>query len=180
MNQNLFRVYSYMSTSAFFNVISATGFLMHEAGPFTRNGLYSREEAAKVDFRVGSPWGKTALLTGWGVDDLLYRTAHIEYYFTSYYIGFEHRFSPRLDVKALAEDVRAWRIYQNRWGICADLAPRWKHRFHPEAQLGPAGFKFFLQRQRVSRLRRNAKQHIHILFAAISPHVPRESHSASR
>ena len=64
MDQNLFRVYSYMSTSSFFNVISATGFLMREAGPFTQSGQYSRELAAKVDFRVGSPWGKTALLTG--------------------------------------------------------------------------------------------------------------------
>ena len=64
MDQNLFRVYSYMTTSSFFNLISATGFLMREAGPFTQSGQYSRELAAKVDFRVGSPWGKTALLTG--------------------------------------------------------------------------------------------------------------------
>ena len=132
MNQNLFRVYSYMSTSSFFNVISATGFLMHEAGPFTESGLYSRELAGKVDFRVGAPWGKTALLTGWGVDDLWFKSAHIEYYFTSSYVGFEHRFSPRLDVKALAEFVRSWRIYQNRWGIAQNLRPAGSVDFIPK------------------------------------------------
>jgi len=132
MNQNLFRVYSYMSTSAFFNVISATGFLMHEAGPFTQNGLYSRELAGKLDFRVGAPWGKTALLTGWGADDLWFKSAHIEYYFTSSYVGFEHRFSQRLDVKALAEYVRSWRIYQNRWGIAQTLRPAGSIDFIPK------------------------------------------------
>ena len=132
MDQNLFRVYSYMSTSSFFNVISATGFLMREAGPFTESGLYSRELAGKVDFRVGSPWGKTALLTGWGVDDLLFKSAYIEYYFTSSYVGFEHRFSQRLDLKALAEDVRAWRVYQSRWGISQNLRPAGSVDFIPK------------------------------------------------
>jgi tetratricopeptide (TPR) repeat protein len=132
MNQNLFRVYSYLSTSSFFNVISASGFAMREAGPFTKNGYYSRELAAKVDFRVGSPWGKTALLTGWGVDDLLFKSAYIEYYFTSSYAGFEHRFSPRLDLKALAEDVRSWRIYQSHSGISQNLRPAGSIDFIPK------------------------------------------------
>jgi hypothetical protein len=132
MNQNLFREYGYLSTSSFFNVISATGFLMHESGPFTQSGLNSQELAAKIDFRVGSPWGKTALLTGWGVDDLWFRSAHIEYYFTSSYVGFEHRFSPRLNVKALAEFVRSWRIYQNRWGIAQNLRPAGSIDFSPK------------------------------------------------
>lgn len=131
MDQNLFRAYSYMSTSSFFNAISATGFLMREAGPFTKSGQYSRELAAKLDFRVGSPWGKTALLTGWGVDDLLFKSAYIEYYFTSSYLGFEHRFSPRLDVKVLAEDIRSWRIYQSHWGISQSLRPAGSVDFIP-------------------------------------------------
>jgi hypothetical protein len=132
MDQNLFRVYSYMSTSSFFNVISVSGFAMREAGPFTKSGLYSRELSGKLDFRVGSPWGKTALLTGYGVDDLLFKSAYIEYYFTSSYIGFEHRFSPRLDIKALAEDVRSWRIYQSRWGISQNLRPAGSVDFIPK------------------------------------------------
>jgi tetratricopeptide (TPR) repeat protein len=131
MDQNLFRIYTYMSTSSFFNVISATGFLMREAGPFTQSGQYSRELAGKVDFHVGAPWGKTALLTGWGVDDLLFKSAYIEYHFTSSYVGIDHKFSQRLDVKALAEDVRAWRIYQNRWGISQNLRPAGSVDFVP-------------------------------------------------
>ena len=132
MNQNLFRLYSYVSTSSFFNVISGTGFLMHETGPFTQSGQNSHELAAKVDFRVGAPWGKTALLTGWGVDDLWFRSAHIEYYFTSSYVGFEHKFSQRLDVKAIAEFVRSWRIYQNRSGIAQSLRPAGSIDFIPK------------------------------------------------
>ena len=132
MNQNLFRLYGYVSTSSLFNVISGTGFLMHETGPFTQSGQNSHELAAKVNFRVGAPWGKTALLTGWGVDDLWFRSAHIEYYFTSSYVGFEHRFSQRLDVKALAEFVRSWRIYQNRSGIAQSLRPAGSIDFIPK------------------------------------------------
>jgi tetratricopeptide (TPR) repeat protein len=132
MNQNLFRVYGYVSTSSFFNVISATGFLMHETGPFTESGLHSRELAGKVDFRVGAPWGKTALLTGWGADDLWFRSAHIEYYFTSSYVGLERKFSPRLTVRGLAEFVRSWRIYQNRWGIAQTLRPAGSIDFIPK------------------------------------------------
>ena len=122
----------------------------------------------KVDFRVGSPWGKTALLTGWGVDDLLFKSAYIEYYFTSSYLGFEHRFSPRLDVKALAEDVRSWRIYQVALGYFAESAPGRKCRFHPQAQLGPAILKRLFKCQRISHLRRDAEWDFHLLFAAVS------------
>lgn len=132
MNQNLRRFYSYLSTSSFFNVISATGFLMQETGPFTQSGQYSREVAAKVNFRVGTPWGKTALLTGWGVDDLWFNKAHIEYYFTSSYVGIDHKFSQRLEVKALAEFVRSWRIYRNRYGIAQSLRPAVSIDFIPK------------------------------------------------
>ena len=131
MNQNLFRVFAYMSTSSFFNVISASGFLMREAGPFTESGLYSRDLAGSIDFRVGAPWGKTSLLTGWGANNLVFASAHIEDYFTSSYVGLEHRFSGRLDLKALAEDVRAWRIFGPRWGIAQNLRPAGSIDFIP-------------------------------------------------
>ena len=132
MDQNLFRVYAYMSTSSFFNVIAANGFLMREAGPFTESGLYSSQVAGNVDFRVGKPWGKTALLTGWGANDLVFKSANIEYYFTSSYAGLEHKFFNRLDLKALAEDVRAWRIYGARSGIAQNLRPAGSVDFIPK------------------------------------------------
>ena len=131
MDQNLFRVFTYMSTSSFFHVISANGFLMREAGPFTETSLSSRDLAGSVGFRVGAPWGKTAVLTGWGANDLVFTPAHIEDYLTSSYAGIEHKFSDRLDLKALAEDVRAWRIFGPRSGIAQNLRPAGSIDFTP-------------------------------------------------
>ena len=42
LNQNLFRMFIYMNTSSFFNAISATGYLIRESGPFTRDNEHSR------------------------------------------------------------------------------------------------------------------------------------------
>jgi tetratricopeptide (TPR) repeat protein len=131
LDQNLFRVYAYLSTSSFFNVISATGFVEREAGPFTLSGLYSKNLAGSVDFRVGAPWGKTALLTGWGASDLVFKSANIEDYFTSTYVGIEHRFSDRVDLKVMAEDVRAWRIFGSRFAIAQNLRPAGSLDFIP-------------------------------------------------
>jgi tetratricopeptide (TPR) repeat protein len=131
MDQNLFRVYAYMNTSSFFNAVSVSGYAFRESGPFTEMTLHSRELAGSLNFRVGAPWGKNALLTGWGVDDQVYMLIHTEDYFTSAYIGFDHKFSPRLDVNALAEDVRAWRIFGTRWGIAQNLRPAGSVDFIP-------------------------------------------------
>src|SRR5947209_20122404 len=69
MNQNLFRQFLYVYSSPFFNWLSFSGSAMHEAGPFTERNLHSRDLAAKIDFVVGRPWDKTALLTGYSVRD---------------------------------------------------------------------------------------------------------------
>jgi tetratricopeptide (TPR) repeat protein len=123
MDQNLFRVYTYLNTSSFFNAVSVSGYALRESGPFTESNLHSRDLAAAVNFRVGAPWGSTALVTGWGVNDQLFRTIHTEDYYASSYIGLEHRFSSRLNVSALAEYMRAWRIFGSRWAIAQDLRP---------------------------------------------------------
>ena len=132
MNQNLFREYAYMSTSSFFNAVSVNGYIFRESGPFTEMKLSSRELSAALNFRVGAPWGKTALLTGWGADDQVYRQAHIEDYFTSAYIGLDRKFlTNRLDVSAVLEDVRAWRIFGTPWGIAQNLRPAGSIDFKP-------------------------------------------------
>ena len=123
MNQNLFRVFTYLTTSSFFNAVSVSGYALRESGPFTDETLHSRELAAALNFRVGAPWGNTALITGWGVDDQLFLLEHTEDYYTSSYIGIEHRFSPRLNISAMVEDLRAWRIFGPRWGIAQNLRP---------------------------------------------------------
>ena len=73
MNQNLFRQFLYVSTSSFFNWVSFTGSAEHESGPFLNQNLHSRDVFANVEFTVGRPWGKTSLITGYSVRDLLFR-----------------------------------------------------------------------------------------------------------
>ncbi len=131
LNQNLFRVFTYVSTSSFFNVISASGFVLREAGPFTESNLHSRTLAGGVDFRVGQPWGKTALVTGWGASDQLFSPENTENYYTSSYLGLERRFSERLLVRAVAEDLRAWRVVGANSGIAQALRPAGSVQFAP-------------------------------------------------
>lgn len=131
MNQNLFRVFTYMSTSSFFNAVSMDAYIIHEVGPFTEINLHSRATSGAVDFRVGSPWGKTALVTGWGANDQQFTPAGIEDYYTSSYIGVDRRVSDRLEIRALAEDLRAWRIVSPHSGISQALRPAADVQFFP-------------------------------------------------
>jgi hypothetical protein len=124
MNQNLFRVFTFLNTGSFFNALSVSGYVIHESGPFTDNkGLSSSLFTAAVDFRVGSPWGKTALLTGWGASKQTFSPRNYQNYFTSSYIGAEHRFGDHLDVRAMLEFLRAWRVVDTNSGIAQNLRP---------------------------------------------------------
>jgi len=131
MNQNLFRQFLYMSTSAFFNIVSVSGYAIREAGPFTESTQRSRDLAGALNFRVGRPWGKTALLTGWGGRDDRFSPVISEDYYTSAYVGVEHRFSERLRFTAIAEDLRAWRIFAGRSAIAQALRPAGTVEFSP-------------------------------------------------
>ena len=123
MNQNLFRVFTYVSTSSFFNLIAGNAYVIREAGPFTESNLYSRSLTGGVDFRVGAPWGKTALVTGWGATHQTFSPDGYENYYTSSYAGIERQFSDRLNLRAVAEYLRAWRIVPPNSGIAQDLRP---------------------------------------------------------
>lgn len=131
MNQNLFRLFAYMSTSSFFNAVSVSGYIIREAGPFTESSLHSRAMTAALDFRIGAPWGKTAFVTGWGANDQLFKPVNDEDYYTSAYVGVDHRFSERLDLKAIVEDLRAWRIFGSNWADAQDLHPAAMVEFAP-------------------------------------------------
>jgi tetratricopeptide (TPR) repeat protein len=132
MNQNLFRLFMYVSTSSFFNALSVSGYVIRETGPFTETNLQSRSLTGAVDFRVGAPWGKTALVTGWGSTDQQFSPVNFENYYTSSYIGLERRFSDRLLVKAVVEDLRSWRIVGANSGIAQDLRPAGTVDFTPK------------------------------------------------
>jgi predicted Zn-dependent protease len=132
LNQSLFRVFTYMSTSSFFNSVSVSGYVMRESGPFTESNLHSLATSAAVNFRVGAPWGRTALVTGWGATDQQFSPVNYEAYYTSSYIGLERKFGGRLDIKAVAEDVRAWRIVGADWGNAQNLRPAGTVDFAPD------------------------------------------------
>lgn len=131
MNQNLFRVFTYVSTSSFFNAVSVSGYFIRESGPFTESNLNSQAIAGAIDFRVGAPWGKTALVVGWGSNDQQISPAHYENYLTSSYIGIERRFGERLTAKAAAEDLRSWRVVGTKFGIAQNLRPAGTVDFAP-------------------------------------------------
>ena len=131
MNQNLFREFAYVTTSSFFNAVSMSGYVIHESGPFTESNLHSRTLAGAVDFRVASPWGKNALLLGWGASDQLFTPTNFEDYLTASYVGFERKFSDRLLARAMLEDVRAWRVVGINSAIAQNVRPAASVNFIP-------------------------------------------------
>jgi len=131
MNQNLFRLFGYVSTSSFVNALSMSGYVIRETGPFTESNLHSAALTGAIDFRVGAPWGKTALITGWGSNDQKFSPVNYEDYLTSSYIGIDRHFGSKLDVRAMAEDVRAWRIVGTNSGIAQNLRPAGTVDFAP-------------------------------------------------
>jgi tetratricopeptide (TPR) repeat protein len=131
LNQNLLRQFTYASTSSFFNAVSVSGYVLHESGPFTEINLHSSMLAGALDFRVGAPWAKTSLVTGWAASDQKFTPQSIENYYTSSYIGLERRFTPRLNVRAVFEDLRAWRTVGTRSGISQAIRPAGVVDFFP-------------------------------------------------
>jgi tetratricopeptide (TPR) repeat protein len=124
MNQNLFRQFVYVASSPISNWFSFSGNLIREAGPFTEQDLHSRDLSGALEFRVGRPWSKSALLTGYNARDLLFGPSVHEYYQTITYAGMQHGFGSRLRVSAVAEFLRAWRVEGNQFAIAQTLRPR--------------------------------------------------------
>ncbi|MGH9503240.1 MAG: tetratricopeptide repeat protein [Terriglobales bacterium] len=131
MNQNLFRQFLYMSTSSFFNMVAVNGYAIRESGPFTLSHLHSRDLGSQLNFRIGRPWGRTALLTGYGVRDLQFSPTIREFFFTSSYVGVERKVKDNLSFKVLAEDLRAWRVEGNQYAIAQALRPAASVQYSP-------------------------------------------------
>jgi tetratricopeptide (TPR) repeat protein len=124
LDQNLFRQFLYVASSPIGNWLSFSGNLIREAGPFTEQDLHSRDFSGALDFRVGRPWGKTVLLTGYSARDLLFGPSVQEYYQTISYAGLQHGFGSRLRASVVAEFLRAWRVEGNEYAIAQTLRPR--------------------------------------------------------
>jgi hypothetical protein len=131
MNQNLFRQYLYLYTSSFFNWVSITGSAIREAGPFTEQDMHSRDASATLEFTVGRPWGKNALITGYEVRDLLFRPTIAEYYTTSAYAGLQRKFGTAWKAAVLAEDLRSWRVQGSAFAIAQALRPAFRVDYLP-------------------------------------------------
>jgi len=131
MNQNLLRQYLYLSTSSFFNWVSVQGSVIREAGPFTEKNLHSRDALANLEFTVGRPWGRTSLLAGYSVRDLLIRPEIREYYSTSTYAGIQRRLGSRLTVAVLGEYLRSWRVFNETFAIAQAMRPGARFEYRP-------------------------------------------------
>ena len=137
LNQNLFRVFTYMSTSSFFNLVSVSGFVLHESGPFTESNLHSATLAGADGFPRRRALGQDGAGDGLGSAPSRRSTPLTnENYYTSSYVGLERQFGERLDVKALAEDLRAWRIVGANSAHCAGGAPGGTVRYSPRRATG--------------------------------------------
>jgi hypothetical protein len=129
MNQNLFRQFLYLYTSSFGNWVSVSGSLIREAGPFTERNLHSRDAAAHLDFTVGRPWGKTALITGYAVRDVLFRPLVREYYSTDAYAGIQQKVGSNLRLSVFADYVRSWRVQDSNWANAQYLRPAFDMKY---------------------------------------------------
>jgi tetratricopeptide (TPR) repeat protein len=145
MSQNLFRQFLYISTSSFYNWVAINGSAIREAGPFTDQSLSSRDVSARVEFTVGRPWGRTSLITGYTVRDLLFHPLVQEYFNTSSYIGLQRKFGSRLTVAALAEDLRSWRVQNTQYATAQALVPGARFEFRASPRWNVQG-SFLLSR----------------------------------
>lgn len=125
-NQNLFRQFVYANSSSFGNWLSFNASFYHEAGPFTAPGvdLNSKDVGGTLQFTVGRPWGKTALITGYTRRNLTYSPANRQYFTTSTYGGLQRKFfHDKLTASILAQYVRAFRVQDTDWARAHVLRP---------------------------------------------------------
>lgn len=141
MNQNLFRQFLYIYTTPFFNWIQINGSGIRETGPFTEQNLHSRDVSGNLEFTVGRPWGKTALVTGYQVRDVLFRpenlhqtfsgTSEAEYYTTNTYAGIRRKFGSDWTAGFFGEYLRSWRVQGTLFAIAQAMRPAFRLDYLP-------------------------------------------------
>jgi len=147
LNQNLFRQSLHLSTTPFFNWVSLRASAYHEAGPFTDRKLNSRDLAGELEFRVGRPWGRTALVTGYAARDLQFDPLIREYFTTATWIGVERKFGRELTVRALGEYIRAWRVQELSYATAQMMRPAVEVRWQPNSRWSADGHFAFSRGQ---------------------------------
>ncbi|HWR15807.1 MAG TPA: tetratricopeptide repeat protein [Terriglobales bacterium] len=131
INQNLFRQFVYMTTNSFWNWLSISGNAYHESGGFNERDLSSRDLGARLEFTVGRPWGKTALVTGYSVRDLQLNPLPREFFSTSSYAGISRKFGQRVKATILGEYIRSWRVQDQFYAIAQAARPAMRLEIKP-------------------------------------------------
>ena len=145
MNQNLFRQFVYLNTNALGNWLTIKGEGVHESGPFTLRNLHSRELVGRLDFEVGRPWGKTKLVTGYMMDDLMFRPLVREWFTTNTYIGVERRFGQKFKLRAVGAYTRGWNVQDLAFVTAQAMRPGAEFTVKPAKHWQVDG-KFYLSR----------------------------------
>lgn len=131
LNQNLFRQFLYLYTSPFWNWLSVSGDAIHESGPFTEQSLTSRDNSASLNFVVGRPWAKTALITGYQVRDVQFHPLISEYYTTSTFAGIRRKFGEnRAELSIFGEYLRSWRVQDTAFAIAQAMRPAFRLNYN--------------------------------------------------
>ncbi|ABF43608.1 Tetratricopeptide repeat protein [Candidatus Koribacter versatilis Ellin345] len=133
MNQNLFRQFVYLQSNSIGDWLQIRGEAYHEAGPFTDRDLSSRDVGTRLEFVVGRPWGRNALLTGYSARDIQYNPSIREFFTTSTYAGLQHTFGRErsLTVAALGEYIRSWRVQDDFYAIAQAIEPGGRITWQP-------------------------------------------------
>jgi hypothetical protein len=120
-----------MSSTPLFNWLSIRGDVIYETGPFTQRNLSSKDYYAHIEFTVGRPWGRTSMVTGYRVRDLQFNPVIREFFTTSTYAGFEHRFGTSITGTLVGEYIRSWRVEAPAFAIAQAMRPAAALQFRP-------------------------------------------------
>lgn len=125
LDQNLFRQQVYFQTTPILNWLTVKGYASHETGPFIRRYFSSRDNVGNLDFTVGRPWGRNALVTGYHIRDLQLDKIQREYFSTSSYVGYQRAWGrdKKLKTTLLGEYIRSWRIQDQFYAISQAMRP---------------------------------------------------------
>jgi len=139
VNQNLFRQFLYVSSTPLFNALTIRGQAYQEAGPFTLQHLSSGEKGARIDFTVGRPWGKNALVTGYTVRDLQFNPVISEFFSTSSYLGFQRKFGQKFTFTPMVQMIRSWRVEGLQFARAEAFMPAGSFEYRPSEKWTVSG-----------------------------------------
>ena len=92
----------------------------------------SNDVGSTIEFTVGRPWGKTALITGYTRRDLTFSPLVRQFFTTSTYAGIQRKFGQKLTVSVLGEYIRSWRVQDALHGHGAGPASGRNHSVQVE------------------------------------------------